>query len=75
MLIPQKALLQNPKGMIVFIAENERVAIRPIFAITEYKDKFLIKGLVKPGDKVIINNFFKIKPGAKIVVDKTINKE
>ena len=75
MLIPQKALLQNPKGMIVFIAENDRVSIRPIFAITEYKDKFLVKGLVKPGDKVIVNNFFRIKPNAKIVVDKTINKE
>ena len=74
-LIPQKALLQNQKGMIVFVAENGKVAIRPIFSISEYKDKFIVKGLIKQGDKIIVNNFFKIRPGAKIVVDKTINKE
>jgi len=74
-LIPQKALLQNQKGMIVFVAENNKVAIRPIFSIREYKDKFIVKGLIKPGDKVILNNFFRIRPGAQIIIDKTINKE
>jgi membrane fusion protein (multidrug efflux system) len=74
-LIPQKALLQNQKGMVVFVAQNGVVEVRPIFAIKEYEDKFIVKGLVKPGDKVIVNNFFRIKPGAKIIVDKIINKE
>ena len=74
-LIPQKALLQNQKGMVVFVAQNGEVVVRPVFAIEEYKDKFIVKGLVKPGDKVIVNNFFRIRPGAKIIVDKTINKE
>ncbi|WP_458700930.1 efflux RND transporter periplasmic adaptor subunit [Sulfurospirillum sp. 1307] len=74
-LIPQKSILQSAKGTIVFIEENGKVGVRPIFSMSEYKDKYIVKGLIKPGDKVIVNNFFRIKPGANIVVDKTINKE
>lgn len=71
-LIPQKSLLQSQKGTIVFIAKDSNVAVSPIFSFTEYKDKYIAKGMIKPGDKVIVNNFFRIKPGAKIVIDKTI---
>lgn len=73
-LIPQKALLQSQKGSIVFVAENGKVAVRPIFSFSEYKDKYIVKGLLKPNDEVIINNFFHIKPGAKIIVDKVIGE-
>ncbi len=75
MLIPQKAMLQSQKGTIVFVAKNSHVGVSPIFSFTEYKDKYIIKGMIKPGDKVIVNNFFRIKPGSEIVVDKTINKQ
>lgn len=75
MLVPQKAILQSAKGTIVFVVENGKVGVRPIFSMVEYNDNYIVKGLIKPGDKVIVNNFFRIKPGAKIVVDKTINKE
>ncbi len=75
LLIPQKALLQSQKGTIVFVAKNSHVGVSPIFSFSEYKDKYVVQGMIKPGDKVIVNNFFRIKPGAEIVVDKIVNRQ
>ncbi|MDX1809826.1 MAG: efflux RND transporter periplasmic adaptor subunit [Sulfurospirillaceae bacterium] len=75
-LIPQKAVLQNPLGTIVFIVEKGKVAVRPVFVENEAGDKFTIKpGTLKTGDKVIINNFFRLKPGANVQIDKTVNSQ
>ncbi|WP_024954817.1 efflux RND transporter periplasmic adaptor subunit [Sulfurospirillum arcachonense] len=74
--IPQKAVLQNPLGTIVFIEDKGVVAIRPVKIGNESGDKFVLNGgPLKSGDKVIVNNFFRVKPGAPVVVDKVINKE
>ncbi len=72
-LVPQKAVLQNPLGMIVFVVNNGRTEIRPI-KISETSGKYFVveKGL-KAGDMVIVNNFFKIKPGMPVRIDKIVN--
>ena len=73
--IPQKALLQNPLGTIVMIEKDGVVAIKPVIVGNESGDKFIIVGgPLQSGDKVIVNNFFRVKPGNPVVVDKTINK-
>ena len=74
--IPQKAVLQNPLGTILFVAEKGHVGVRPVAVGSVSGDKFVLRagGALKAGDKVIVNNFFRLKPGAKVVVDKTINK-
>jgi len=73
--IPQKALLQNPLGTVVFI-ENKGIAeVRPVIIGNESGDKFVVAGgPLKSGDRVIVNNFFRVKPGKPLVVDKIINK-
>ncbi|MCD6174082.1 MAG: efflux RND transporter periplasmic adaptor subunit [Sulfurimonas sp.] len=74
--IPQKAVLQNPLGTIVFIEDHGHVGVRPVVVGNVSGDKFIIAGgPLKSGDKVIINNFFRLKPGGEVVVDKTINKQ
>ena len=74
--IPQKAVLQNPLGTIVFIEEHGHVDIRPVVVGDTSKDNFIVNGgALKVGDKVIVNNFFRLKPGAEVVVDKIINKQ
>jgi membrane fusion protein (multidrug efflux system) len=75
MLIPQKSLLQGAKGMMVFTVKNGKVSVVPVFSISDYKNDFIVKGLLKPGEKVIVNNFFRIRPGSDVVVDRIINKE
>jgi membrane fusion protein (multidrug efflux system) len=74
-VIPQKAVLQNPLGTVVFVEDKGVVAVRPVKIGNESADKFVITGgALKSGEKVIINNFFRIKPGSKVSVDKIINQ-
>ena len=74
--IPQKAVLQNPLGTIVFIEDHGHVGVRPVVVGNVSGDKFVVAGgPLKSGDKVIVNNFFRLKPGGEVVVDKIINKQ
>jgi membrane fusion protein, multidrug efflux system len=73
--IPQKALLQNPLGTIVFVEKDGIATVKPVVVGNESGDKFIVAGgPLQSGDKVIVNNFFRIKPGSAVVVDKTINE-
>lgn len=73
--IPQKALLQNPMGTIVFVEQNGVAGIRPVVPGKESGDKYIVAGgMVKSGDRVIVNNFFRVKPGQPLTVDKIINQ-
>ena len=72
--IPQKAVLQNPLGTIVFIEDHGHVGVRPVVVGNVSGDKFVVAGgPLRSGDRVIINNFFRLKPGGEVLVDKTIN--
>ena len=64
--IPQKAVIQNPMGAIVFVSDNLSVGVRPVVIDGTEEGYFIIKNGLKQGDRVIVNNFFKIKPGMKI---------
>ncbi len=73
-IIPQKAVLQNPLGTIVFITEKGKVAVRPVVISNEAGNMFTIKpGTLKAGDRVIVNNFFRLKPGSAVQIDKIVN--
>ncbi|WP_428738766.1 efflux RND transporter periplasmic adaptor subunit [Sulfurimonas sp.] len=72
--VPQKAVLQNPLGTIVFVVVDGKVAIRPVKIIEASGDKFIVQG-VAPKDVVIVNNFFRIKPNSPVTIDKTINAQ
>lgn len=75
LLIPQKAYLQNNQGTVVFIENKGIVEVRPIVIGREVDDKYVVlSGALKSGDRVIVNNFFRIKPGKKVTVDKIINQ-
>ncbi len=73
LMVPQKAVLQNPKGTIVFILEDGKVAVRPVTLSGTEGENYIVEGPLKSGDKVIVNNFFHIKPGMNVAIDKTIN--
>ncbi len=72
--IPQKAVLQNPLGSIVFVSDHGHVVVKPVILGRETGTHYIVKGgPLRSGDQVIINNFFRLKPGAEVVVDKQIN--
>lgn len=72
--VPQKAVLQNPLGTIVFVVVDGKAAIKPVKIIEASGDKFIVQG-VAPKDVVIVNNFFRVKPNAPVTIDKTINAQ
>ncbi len=75
MMVPQKAVLQNPMGTIVFVIDNGKAAVRPVKLGDTAGDKFIVDQGLKEGDVVIVNNFFHIKPGMAVTIDKTVNGE
>ncbi len=74
--IPQKAVLQNPLGTIVFIVDHGHIGVKPVVLGRETGNKYIVRGgPVMSGDQIIINNFFRLKPGAEVEVDNIINSE
>jgi len=74
--IPQKALLQNPLGTIVFVENKGIVGVKPVLIGNESGNRYIvIGGSLQSGDKVIVNNFFRVKPGQPIIIDKIVNKK
>ena len=71
--VPQKAVLQNPLGTIVFVVVDGKAAVRPVKILDTADQNFIVDG-VKPKDVVIVNNFFRLKPGVPVTIDKTINQ-
>ena len=74
-MVPQKAVLQNPQGTIVFIVEDGKAAVRPVTLGDTQGENYIVEGPLRPGDRVIVNNFFRVKPGMPVTVDKTLNAE
>ncbi|MEI7612890.1 MAG: efflux RND transporter periplasmic adaptor subunit [Betaproteobacteria bacterium] len=66
-LVPQSAVLQTEQARLVMVADSDnKVAPRPV-QTAEWigKDWVITKGL-QPGDKVIVDNLMKLRPGASV---------
>jgi membrane fusion protein (multidrug efflux system) len=66
-LVPQAAIIQTEQGPIVMLAGAEdKVAPRPI-QVAEWRGKdWVVTGGLKAGDKVIVDNLMKLRPGAPV---------
>jgi len=66
-LVPQSAVVQTEQGAIVMLAgEGDKVTPRPVQA-GEWRGKdWVILGGLKAGDKVIVDNLMKLRPGAPV---------
>ncbi|MEO2066368.1 MAG: efflux RND transporter periplasmic adaptor subunit, partial [Desulfurobacteriaceae bacterium] len=72
-IVPQKAVLQTPQGSMVYVVQNGRVAPRIIKVGETSGDFFVVESGLKPGELVVVNNFFKIKPGIPVKIGEVIN--
>ncbi|UFH58286.1 efflux RND transporter periplasmic adaptor subunit [Sulfurovum mangrovi] len=66
-VIPEEALLQTPKGAMVYVVEDGTAKIRPIQIGTLTKEGIIVNGGLKEGEKIIINNIPKVRPNANVV--------
>lgn len=73
--VPQKAVLQNPLGTVVFVVEDGKAIARPVKVGEASDNDYVIESGLKTGDQVILNNFFRIKNQAPVKIDKVVNEE
>lgn len=66
-LVPQSAVMQSDQGRFVLVAgANNTAEVRPIQAGGWRGKDWVVLGGLKPGDKVILDNLVKLRPGAPI---------
>lgn len=66
-LVPQAAVLQTEQGTLVMTADAEnKVAPRPIKAGEWLGKDWVVLGGLKAGDKVIVDNLIKLRPGMPV---------
>ncbi len=70
-LVPQSAVIQSEQGRLVMIAgPDNKVAPRPVQAGEWHGKDWVILGGLQAGDKVIVDNLMKLRPGAPVMPHK-----
>jgi membrane fusion protein, multidrug efflux system len=63
MLIPQRAVLQGPKGAIVYVVNaDNKVEIRDVKATVWQKNQWLVEGGLAAGEQVVVDSLQRIIP-------------
>jgi membrane fusion protein (multidrug efflux system) len=66
-LVPQAALSQTDQGQMLFIVTaDNKVAPRPVVTDGWSGTNWVVTKGLKPGDKIIIDNLMKLRPGAPV---------
>ncbi len=66
-LVPQSAVVQSEQGNLVMLAgEGDKVTPRPVQTGEWRGQDWVILGGLKAGDKVIVDNLMKLRPGAPV---------
>ncbi|HET6675072.1 MAG TPA: efflux RND transporter periplasmic adaptor subunit [Nitrospiraceae bacterium] len=67
LLVPQRAVQQGPKGSILFIVgEGNKVEVRDVKATVWRGNDWLIEEGLRPGEKVMVDGFTRVQPGAEV---------
>lgn len=66
-VVPQTAVMTNDQGKFVYVAnQKNEVTIRPIVAGNWVGKDWVVLGGLEVGDKVIVDNIIKLRPGAVV---------
>lgn len=76
-LVPQTAVLTGEQGKFVFVAERGQdgktvAGVRPIQVGQWYGENWVVTAGLKQGDRVIVDNLIKIRPGASVVANAPV---
>lgn len=68
-LVPQRAVLEGPKGKFVYVVNaDSKAEARPVEVGEWYEDNWIVSSGLNAGDKVIVDGVMKIGPGAPVQV-------
>jgi len=66
-LVPQTSVVQTEKGYLLFVLDKENKAeIRPVQTGTWVGSDWMILGGLKPGDRVVLDNLLRMRPGVPV---------
>jgi membrane fusion protein (multidrug efflux system) len=66
-LVPQTAVIQTEKTFLVFTLDKEnKAAARPVQVGSWLGSDWMILSGLNPGDRVILDNLLKVRPGAVV---------
>jgi membrane fusion protein (multidrug efflux system) len=66
-LVPQAAVIQNERGFMVWtIGADNKVVPTPLSMGTWWGKNWIVRSGLKPGDRVVVNQIIKIRPGAVV---------
>ena len=75
-VIPQRAVLEGPKGKFVYVVNAEsKVEQRPVEVGEWAGDGWVIESGIQPGEKVVLDGVMKIGPGAPVQVVSALPDE
>ena len=73
MMVPTEAVIPILKGHQVYIVRDSKAQPIDVEIGTRLSDRVQILSGLNPGDTVIITNILRLKPGADVKIEKTIN--
>ena len=66
-LVPQRAITQTEKAYLVFVVDGEgKAQLRPVQVGAWVGTDWIVMGGLKSGEKVVIDNLMKVRPGTQI---------
>ncbi|HEY4541614.1 MAG TPA: efflux RND transporter periplasmic adaptor subunit [Noviherbaspirillum sp.] len=66
-LVPQQAVQRNAQGTVVYVVgAGDKVEVRPVQAETAYQNQWVVSQGLKGGERVIVEGFQKLGPGAPV---------
>lgn len=66
--IPDKAVMQGPQGMFIYVVKDGKAAIKPVVLGDLSADMRLIQSGLEIGDVVITENMIKVRPDAPVKI-------
>jgi membrane fusion protein (multidrug efflux system) len=66
-VVPQRAVIEGPRGPFVWVVDPEgKAQQRPVEAGDWLGDQWLVTSGLKDGDKVVVDGFMRLAPGAPV---------
>jgi len=65
-LVPQTAVIQTEKNYLVFVVQDSKAVARPVKTGDWYGTSWIILSGLSAGDKVIVDNLVKLRPGVAV---------
>ncbi len=65
-VIPQGAIIQSPRGTIVYVFNDGKAALRPVQVLTAEGEDVAVTGL-RPGERIVLDGRQTVRPGSTLI--------